>query len=848
MAEHMSPVQSEPRFPAGEYKIEGVLGTGGMAVVYKARDLKRERRVAIKVLRAEVAQLIGAERFRREITVASGLSHPNILPLLDSGESVDDEGRITPYYVMPLIEGESLAERIRRETRLNVADALRITREILDALQYAHAQGVIHRDIKPANVLLSADHAVVADFGLARTFSGAESVSDVRTAITISGFAVGTPAYMSPEQALGDTSVDVRTDLYSLGCVLYEMITGVTPFDAPTAQSIIARKMKGAFVGVVDMRPAAPAQLEHVLRRALAPERSDRFASAKEFLHAIEDIEDSSRPTRIASVARTTHRRRSIVVGALSLAAVTVIGLFAAKARRAPAASVEPPMQARVAVLPFGVLSPNPSLTAVAHGLTTDLIDELAQYPALLMISRNGVAPFSNTTLSPDSVARILNVGSLVTGDVREFGDSVRVTVRLIEAVGNAQLATVDVIGAWDDVLSVRSAILDSVTDFLRAQLGNQIVARQREEVKDPEAWALSAQAQSMIERELLKSGSLSASERARKFATADSLLQRASQLDDRWTEPYVQQGRLLLLRANLEDNARFTNRDVSAVSLADPTALRREAVRVAERALARRNSDAKARHLRGKARLELWRTARPIAHDSLRAAAEADFRYAVERRRDMAVAWNDLSMLLQMTGKYAEARTAAEAALKADAFLEQSNAVVARLSFTSLASRRPDDARTWCAYGQQRFPADPRFWGCELTILGWTGNTPADVETAWQLLRTSEARDSLNQLASGRGTFRLLVAAIAARAGLADSARAIVATTRASATSDAESLQLDYGEAHVHSILGDADRAIELLERYVRANPALRGQVRQSPWFDALRTNAKFLAITEAQ
>ncbi len=848
MAKQMSPVQSEPRFPAGEYQIEGVLGTGGMAVVYKARDLQRERRVAIKVLRAEVAQLIGAERFRREITVASGLSHPNILPLLDSGESVDGEGRITPYYVMPLIEGESLAERIRRETRLNVTDALRITREILDALQYAHAQGVIHRDIKPGNVLLSADHAVVADFGLARTFSSADSVSDVSTAITISGFAVGTPAYMSPEQALGDTGVDVRTDLYSLGCVLYEMITGVTPFDAPTAQSIIARKMKGAFIGVVDMRPAAPPQLESVLRRALAPERSDRFASAKEFLQAIEDVEDSSRPTRIATVARTAQRRRSIVVGALSLITVSAIALFAVKSRRTPAVPTELPLQSRVAVLPFEMLSPNPTLTAVAHGLTTDLIDELAQYPALLMISRNGVAPFRNTTLSPDSIARILNVGSLVTGDVRAFGDSVRVTVRLIEAAGNAQLATFDVIGALDDVLSVRSAILDSVTDFLRAQLGNQLVAREREVVKDPEAWALSAQAQSMIERELLTSGTLSATERARKFATADSLLQRASQLDARWTEPYVQQGRLLLLRANLEDNARFTNRDASAASLADPAALRREAVRVAERALERRNSDAKARHLRGKARLELWRTARPVAHDSLRAAAEADFRYAVERRRDMAGAWNDLSMLLQMTGKYAEARTAAEAALKADAFLEQSNAVVARLSFTSLASRRPDEASKWCAYGQQRYPADPRFWGCELTILGWTGSAPADVETAWQLLRNSESRDSLNQLVSGRGTFRMLVAAIAARAGLADSARAIVAATRASATSDAESLQLDYGEAHVQTILGNFERALPLLERYVRANPALRGQVRQSPWFDALRTNSRFLALTEAE
>jgi eukaryotic-like serine/threonine-protein kinase len=279
-----------PRFPGGEYEIDGLLGTGGMAVVYRARDRQHGRTVAIKVLRPEVAHVVGAERFQREITVASGLSHPNILPLLGSGEADVGDGRTLPYYVMPLIEGESLEQRIRREQRLPLPDALRITREILDALEYAHARGVVHRDIKPANVLLSATHAVVADFGLARLLPTEELISDGQSSITASGFAVGTPAYMSPEQALGERHVDGRTDVFALGCVLYEMLTGTTPFDAPTAQSIISRKMNGMFVPVGVMRHGVPARIDEVLRRALSPERSDRFANAAEFRRAIDDV------------------------------------------------------------------------------------------------------------------------------------------------------------------------------------------------------------------------------------------------------------------------------------------------------------------------------------------------------------------------------------------------------------------------------------------------------------------------------------------------------------------------------------------------------------------------------
>ncbi len=200
-----------------------------MAVVYLAEDLKHRRQVALKILRPELAAALGPERFLREIEIAAGLHHPHILPLYDSG---DADG--TLYYVMPFVDGESLRARLEREKQLPIADALRVAREVADALSYAHSRGVVHRDIKPENILLQAGHAVVADFGIARAVSAAGEER-----LTGTGMSLGTPAYMSPEQAAGEREIDGRSDLYCLGCVLYEMLAGQPPFTGPTVESVI---------------------------------------------------------------------------------------------------------------------------------------------------------------------------------------------------------------------------------------------------------------------------------------------------------------------------------------------------------------------------------------------------------------------------------------------------------------------------------------------------------------------------------------------------------------------------------------------------------------------------------
>ncbi|MGE5759781.1 MAG: protein kinase domain-containing protein [Gemmatimonadota bacterium] len=273
---------------ADRYRIERELGAGGMATVYLAHDVKHERKVALKVLRPELAAVIGAERFLAEIKTTANLQHPHILPLHDSGEVNG-----TVFYVMPYVEGESLRDRLARETQLPVADAVRIATEVAGALDYAHRHGVIHRDIKPENILLHDGQALVADFGIALAASSAGG-----TRMTETGMSLGTPHYMSPEQAMGERMLDARTDVYALGCVLYEMLAGEPPFTGPTAQAIVARVMTAEPTPVTEIRKTVPDNVEAAVQTALQKIPADRFPSAAAFADALAGT------TAIAPLAR----------------------------------------------------------------------------------------------------------------------------------------------------------------------------------------------------------------------------------------------------------------------------------------------------------------------------------------------------------------------------------------------------------------------------------------------------------------------------------------------------------------------------------------------------------------
>ena len=298
------------------YQLAGKAGQGGMATVYRALDLKHGRQVAIKVLRAELAAVLGAERFLREIEVSARLQHPHIVPLYDSG---DASGIL--YYVMPFVEGESLRERLTRDGRIPFAEAVGLTREVASALSYAHQQGVIHRDIKPENIMLSGGHAVVTDFGIARALSAAQQGPD--GTMTGMGMAIGTPAYMSPEQATG-SEVDGRSDEYSLACVFYEMVSGATPFAGPTVQAVLTRSLTAPRPRLSRMHGEIPADADAPVARALSADPAARFDSVTGFAQALEQAAGGG----AGGMAERRRLRQLVVALPLAVAAAAAAWIF----------------------------------------------------------------------------------------------------------------------------------------------------------------------------------------------------------------------------------------------------------------------------------------------------------------------------------------------------------------------------------------------------------------------------------------------------------------------------------------------------------------------------------------
>ena len=310
---------------ADRYAIREELGAGGMATVYLAEDMKHHRKVAVKVLRQELAAALGPERFLREIEISARLRHPHILPLYDSGEA----GGFL-YYVMPHVAGESLRDRLNREKQLPIEDALRIAAEVADALQYAHDQNVIHRDIKPENILLESGHAVVADFGIARAVaeSGGERLTDT-------GLSLGTPTYMSPEQAAGNAEIDGRSDTFALGIVLYEMLIGEPPFDGPTAQAIVAKILTEPVPPLRQQRGTVSEETEGVVMKALAKVPADRIATAGELSRVLRGLETTRTTTTPVTIV-PVHRWKPVAAGVARVAAA-IIGWMTRRAGAAKA-------------------------------------------------------------------------------------------------------------------------------------------------------------------------------------------------------------------------------------------------------------------------------------------------------------------------------------------------------------------------------------------------------------------------------------------------------------------------------------------------------------------------------
>jgi TolB-like protein/Flp pilus assembly protein TadD/tRNA A-37 threonylcarbamoyl transferase component Bud32 len=484
------PLDHLTRALADRYRIERELGEGGMATVYLAQDLKHQRKVAIKVMKPELAAAIGAERFLREITIAASLNSPHIVPLFDSGEA---DGLL--FYVMPYIDGESLRDRLRREKQLPIEDAISIVQQVARALAYASAHGVVHRDIKPANILLIEDHALVADFGVARVFAESDAVR-----LTHTGMAMGTPAYVSPEQAAGDPGVDVRTDIYALGCVLYETLAGETPYTGATAQSIVAQHFSGAVPEVRRVRALVPEHVERAIMRALAKLRADRFTTPQDFAAALGGSQGPGKvfvTTPKGMTAQGGLRRAApwvafAAVGTLVLLFAFNIGGLRDRLTRMAGGGVSDDSRRAIAVLPFQNVGAAEE-EYFSDGLTEELIVTLSQLRSLRVAARTSSFAFKGPQRDVREIARRLSVSSLLVGSVRKTANRVRVTAQLVDASSGLDIWS-EIYEETDlsDIFDIQADIATQIAGALEANLAASDRARlARKPTENLEAYTL---------------------------------------------------------------------------------------------------------------------------------------------------------------------------------------------------------------------------------------------------------------------------------------------------------------------------------------------------------------------
>jgi eukaryotic-like serine/threonine-protein kinase len=779
------------------YQLERELGRGGMATVWLAQDLRHDRPVALKVLFPELAASLGPERFLREIHTAGRLQHPHILPMLDSGHAPIPTGPDLLWYTMPYVEGETLRERLRRERQLPVDEALRIGQEIALALDHAHRHAVIHRDVKPENILL-ADQAMLADFGIARALSE-------EGRITETGMALGTPAYMSPEQATATQELDGRSDIYSLGCVLYEMLAGEAPHSAPSAQAIIGRRLSEPAPPVRRARPAASEEVERTVATALAPIPADRFRTAGEMAGALEGARGHMRTGAGAHGDRGAGRRRRLVL-LLGVLAALAVGTFGVRilprlarasagggesARMTGPAPVEDPRPS-VAVLPLVNLSPDRENEYFSDGMTEELITALGKVEGLRVAARTSAFAFKGKEADVREIGAKLNVGTVLEGSVRREGRRLRLSAQLV--------STKDGYHLWSEEYDRELADVFAVQD----DLARAIVAALRVTLQRPSREGLVKTATTdLAAHDLYLQGRFHWNRRTyESMPQAVRYFERAVARDSTYAEAYA---------ALAEAYVLLPIYGASPAAEAFPRA--RSA---ALRALALDST-------LGNAHATLGLVREQYEYDW--AGAERELRRAIELDPGYATAHQWYAEYLSLTGRAAEARSEAERAVALDPL----SPVIRVDQAVTLARARNFDEAIRVLQGvletNPDFPVAHAQLGWAYLGAGRLQDAVAELEAT---VRMTNGRNGNGRLAYAYG-----------RTGRTDSA---LAMTRALIERYHRESVVPYSVALGYAGMNDRERALDWLERAVdEHDPNVTLYLGTDPLLDSLRSDPRF-------
>jgi len=731
---------------------------------------------------------------------------------------------------MPYVEGESLRSKLNRERQLSIDEALRITCEVASALDHAHRHGIVHRDIKPENILLEDGQALLADFGIARAAAlGGEK-------LTSTGVSLGTPTYMSPEQGMADPNLDARSDIYSLGCVLYEMLAGQPPFTGNTTQALIARHSLDQVPSLSVVRNSVPEEVEDAILVALEKVPADRFSTAAEFADALRASQGSGmhvvrrtgqRSRQIARPPRRNWRAVSalVAVGLLVITGAAWAGKEFLMGNRARASSTGGYRAQRIAVLYFKDLSPDKKVGYLASGLTESLIHDLDLVPGLDVVSTNGVKPFEGKDVSRDSIAHALEAGTLVDGSVEAEGNQARVSVRVIDGNSGSDYSRASFVAPLGDPIALKTKLADSLALMLRPLVGEEVRLREsRSGTQNPQAWSLVQRAQRIRKDadSLERGGNVDGA--TRQLLGADTLLHAAEDLDRNWSEPLVVRGQVAAKLSKLTPDAGAAGKLIEA-GLAD-----------ADTAISVDPRNADAFELRGTLRVE------PIVRGFVQEAratqalvelAEKDLREAIRLNPTQAGALYMLSKLEYLNHKNVpESNNLAQRAYEADAYLTAAPDILWRLYVTSYDLGAFPAAQQWCDVLERRFPQNANAARCELWIMTAKG-TSHDPQEAWRRAAEYVRVVPPQQREYTRREAQIVVAQVMNRNNQQDSANKLLRSARTDDRSLDPRGELISYEAFVRAQMGQKKEAVDLLQRYLTDHPEHRaGFSRANPWW----------------